>query len=622
MVHFVKKSSCFVFLWAMAIAPASGQDVGAASSGNWNDPTTWTTTIVPGSSNNVYIGSTYPSGAAATATVTISGPDELANNVYLGDGAGTSGTLDISGGFKLLISNPSGSLTLGENGGVGAVVESTGGFFVVPNLNVENGSSLSFGANDVATTLVVETGSSATTAATGNVTGNVAVYGGSTLNLGANLSITQTLDVRDTNTAINMNGHSITANDIYLGWYDGQAVTLDRGGAGGTLTANVLRVGNESFDLLSTDQVKALFLTNATSTLNSGVSVGTLGLASNSTATTTETGNITTQVQISSGSTLNLGANLNITGNFGVQDTGSVVNMNGHSITAQAVLLGWLDGQAVTLDRGGAGGTLSATELLVGNETFNLVAGDSIAALEVGYHAIVTTASVGNVTADVAVTSGATLNLSANLDLNFTGPSALTTYGQINVQDAGSTLDAHGHSITADTLLVGLNGTSAVTVANLGQLTVNTLEMGNGSLLTLHGGDTIASGITLNAGSVLTVDETNGTGLTYGGSSITFSATNPGSIHLVFAPDSSANWDFRWQYTGSSDWISTIDGLINSGKITISGASNYSVYDAGGYTYIGIGASSVPEPSSLVLACLAAIGVTIGLARRRGRMGR
>jgi hypothetical protein len=616
---FIRTGPVAFVIWAITNAASFGQDIGAVGNGAWNNAATWMGTVVPASSSNVYIGSMYPTGAATMATVTISGSDELANNVYLGDGAGTSGTLDISGGFKLLISNPSGSLTLGENGGTGSVVESTGGFFNVPTVNVENGSSLGFGASDVATTLVVETGSTATTAATGNVTGNVGVFGGSTLNLGASLTISQTLDVRDTNTVINMNGHSITANNIYLGWYDGQAVTLNRGGAGGTLTANVLRVGNESFNLLSTDKVGALFLTNATSSLNSGVTVSTLGLFSSSTASTTETGNVTAQVQISSGSTLNLGANMNITGNFQVQDAGSIVNMNGYSITAAAVFLGWNGSAAVTLDRGGAGGTLTSTELLVGHGTFSLVAGDTTAVLELASNATVTTAAVGNITSDVSVASGSTLNLGANL--NLTGPSNLAITGQINIQDAGSTLNAQGHAIAADSLLVGVNGTSAVSVTNLGLVTLNTLDVGHGSMLTLHGGDTINTSITLSGGSVLTVDQTNGTGLTFNGTSLSSLTIDPSSIDLIFTASSSPNWDFRWKDpSGGGNWIGAIEAMIGSGEIL--GASGYSVYDSGGYTYIGISTASVPEPSSLVLACLATAVVAVSVARRRRDTGR
>ena len=71
---------CWRFLPALALAFALGigaraamaADYGAVTSGTWSDPSTWTSSAgpgVPGSYDNAYIASTYPSGAAATAYV-------------------------------------------------------------------------------------------------------------------------------------------------------------------------------------------------------------------------------------------------------------------------------------------------------------------------------------------------------------------------------------------------------------------------------------------------------------------------------------------------------------------------------------------------------------------------
>ena len=65
------------------------------SNGNWNDPTIWTGGAVPNSSSNVYIGSTYPTGGDATATVTVSQP-QSASYVYMGDASGSFGTLSLN----------------------------------------------------------------------------------------------------------------------------------------------------------------------------------------------------------------------------------------------------------------------------------------------------------------------------------------------------------------------------------------------------------------------------------------------------------------------------------------------------------------------------------------------
>ena len=80
----------FVFVsaaCAVLSAAAFAQDVGAVNNGDWSNGSIWTSGTVPGSSNNVYIGSTYPTWSAWTATVTVS-VNESASSVYLGgDGA-------------------------------------------------------------------------------------------------------------------------------------------------------------------------------------------------------------------------------------------------------------------------------------------------------------------------------------------------------------------------------------------------------------------------------------------------------------------------------------------------------------------------------------------------------
>src|SRR5580692_7798025 len=86
--------------WVASVgAAALAQDTGAQGSGNWESASIWTGGTVPNSSNNVYIGSTYPAsppapGAAGTATVTLTAA-ESADNVNVGYGSPTDGTLDL-----------------------------------------------------------------------------------------------------------------------------------------------------------------------------------------------------------------------------------------------------------------------------------------------------------------------------------------------------------------------------------------------------------------------------------------------------------------------------------------------------------------------------------------------
>jgi hypothetical protein len=111
MTGWMKSLVVFMAAWVMASAAASAQNVGAKASGNWIDPTIWTTGTVPNSSNNAFIGSTTPAGCAAMATVTLV-QNQSAANLTLGDGNNTSGTVDL-GSNKLTIGD---TLTIGLNG--------------------------------------------------------------------------------------------------------------------------------------------------------------------------------------------------------------------------------------------------------------------------------------------------------------------------------------------------------------------------------------------------------------------------------------------------------------------------------------------------------------------------
>jgi hypothetical protein len=234
--------------------------------------------------------------------------------------------------------------------------------------------------------------------------------------------------------------------------------------------------------------------------------------------------------------------------------------------------------------------------------------------LQLDNGASASTTGSGTVTGNIDVYSGSTLNLGANLSLS----------GYLNVQD-GSTFNAQGHALTADTLYAGWNGSSAATLINLGPAALTNLYVGNttaGTNLTLHGGDVVNSLIDLRGGSVLTVQQAGGIGLTLNGTSASSLTIDPSSMDLVFNLNTTPNWDFRWKDPSSGgNWIGTIDSLIASGAIVVNSPDGYSVMDQNGYTYIMGGVSSIPEPSSWVLACLATMGVTIGVRgrRRRGR---
>ncbi len=470
--------------WVVIAATAFAQDTGATSNGNWNDPTIWTGGVVPNSSNNVYIGSTYPSGTASTATVTLTA-SATAGSVTLGDGSGTSGTLNLLGNTLAI----SGGLNLGSFSGQGTLIEGDGSF-TSNNVFVQNGNFLAFGSNDGTAYLNLSGGSSATTATIGSVTGDADVLSGSTLTLGADFRVPGGyVNVQDSGSTLDMASHNLVANNFYLGFMGSSTVTLENRG---TITATNVWVGNgQSFTFNAADTSSLLYL------------------ATGAHVTTAATGNVTTNAEIHSGSTLSLGADM-------------------------------------------------------------------------------------------------------------------TLAGYLNLMDSGSTFNAQGHALTADTFYVGALGTSSVIVSNLGLVTLNNLLVGNsttGSDLTLHGGDVVNGQIALTSGSVLTVQQTNAIGLTLNGTAAGDLSIDPSSMDLIFTLNNGPNWDFRWKDPAGANWISTIDSMIGSGQIMITAPDGYSVVDQRGYTYIMGGFSSVPEPSSLVLAFLGTIGFAVATATRRRRTG-
>ena len=476
MGKWTRQIAFIVAAWAAANLTSRAQDTGAISNGIWEDPTIWTAGTVPGSSNNVYIGSTYPSGAAATATVTLTQAED-ANNVYLGNGSGTNGTLNVVGNSLVVL----GSLYVGVGGGVGTIQESGGALDAV-SAYVYNGNSLTLGTFDGVGYLQLNNGSTARTTTSGNIGGAIDVFTGSTLNLG---------------------------NSINTGY--------------------------------------------------------------------------------SSGNYLN------------VQDSGSVLDMNGHSVTTGAIEFGWNGSSAVTIQNQG---TIATQSFFLGNGMiYSFLSTDSVGIANVS-GATLTTAATGNITADASVFLGGTLNLGANLNL----------IGGGLVVDLGGTVDAHGHGITVSFLSVGSAGTASL--LNAGPVQVTDLDIGSGSTLTLHGGDVVNTQMLLTGGSVLDVQETNGTGLTLNGTLLSSLTIDPSQMNLIF--DANSGWDFRWADPTGGNWIGTIDGMIASGQIEITNGSGYQVYDSGGYTYVGFQSASVPEPSSLVLAVLASVGIASGIMRRRG----
>jgi hypothetical protein len=494
-----------IFLTAAAITvladplAARAGDYGAVTSGNWNSSSTWTPSGIPGPSDRALIGSTIPSGAAATATVILT-QNQQANHVELGRGAGTSGTLDL-GNFNLIAN----ALTLGDNGGTGAITRGTG-FFDVANLRLSN-SSLSMSASDRAHSLYLndDDGSAiVSTAAVGNVTRWVSVGSGSTLTLGADLSVELDVNVQGNNSTLDAQGHRIIAGQLSLGYGGTNVQLLNRG----DLTLSDLSVHNQNLNLRAADVVRTFQLHNGGTTFatDPAATVDRLLLFDGSAAWTAAMGNVTEWVQVESGSRLTLGADLSLS-TVNVQGNNSALDAQGHKITAFALRLGYGGGTNVQLLNRG---DLTVNELYVSNQGLNLRASDTVTtyylsnggttfapgavvqSLYLSNGATATTAAAGNITSTIKVESGSTLTLGSDLSVT----------GLVDVSGTNSTLNAQGHKITAGTLNL-VAGTNAQ-LQNKGDLAVGNLSVSSMNLH-LSATDTVTNSVRVYTNGTVTL---------------------------------------------------------------------------------------------------------------------
>lgn len=482
--------------------------------GTWTTASIWTPSGgPPGVNDTAYIGRTGLPAAAIDATVTLT-QNQATQNVYLGYGAGASGTLNL-GNFNLAAAE----LALGSNGGMGAITRGSG------SLNVfrlqTSASNLAMTASDRAIDLILGNGSSVTTAATANVSDSAWVQSGSTLTLGADLSIGglangYNIEVSGVNSTLNAQGHKITTNDLSIGWefvnsfrVPGSNVVnfLNRGDLD---VARSLFVANQSFDLTAADRVNGFALANASTYLAPGVGIQRLELDDGSTATTTDVGNIAFGAFVDGGSTLTLGADLNVgnvVGNEFVSVGGndSILDAQGHKITAWGLTVGYGDTNARLVNRG----DLDVVQLYLANDSLDLTAADRVtnftllhgsthldpvSGLERLYlgGATATTSAVENVTRSVDVTDGSTLSLGADLAVS-----------EATVSGANSQIDADGHNITATNSLVLASENGIEQLVNRGNLAVTNLRV-VGQCLDLGSDDRVTDFTLINGESSLT----------------------------------------------------------------------------------------------------------------------
>lgn len=439
--------------------PLRAADIGAAvANGNWNAGSSWTGGVVPGSNDNVYIGSLYPTGSVNVSTISLL-QNQSAGSVSLGVSGGASGTLNL-GTSKLTAAN----LYLGTSagsGGTGVVTRGAGGTFAISSqVYVDGINSLTFATGDTTWGLSLTQGAQATTAAAGNVTNSVYIDSGSALKLGAQLNTGSggTIDVRAG--TLNAQGNAIKAGTLFLGWYGEPSTLLNKG----ALDVGNLYVADRTFDLSSGDTVTAFYLRNATTALPAGVTVSQLNLSTGSVATAAG-GSVSNQVSVDA-SQLAFGGAMSLTGGLYVYN-GGTVDLGNHALVTANL---YLDGAASALFNRN---TLTVTSNLTaaGGHAFTFQSTDTTAGLLVtGSGSTATTAATGNVTASASVSQGGRLTLGAPLNLGS---------GYLDVQSG--TVNAQGRAITAGSIYLGWFGGPAV-LQNRGALTATSLYVANQSL--------------------------------------------------------------------------------------------------------------------------------------------
>ena len=602
-------------------------DYGAAQSGNWENPSTWISSGVggtyPGSNDNAYIGSYYPTGAASTATVTLI-QNESVSSLVLGLYQGDQGTLALNGNTLTASYISIGSQTLG---GIGAINESGGGSFSTTSLQVCLGNTLTFGMSDVAQNVNVY--GSVTTTATSNIAGNL--YSSGALTLGADLNVGAGNIVFGSGT-VNAQGHNISAYSIDIGG-GGQFPILNNVG---TITANTLDIAFGSLTLKTTDSITGSLSagTDATVTINSALNLsgtlyvntegslnaqghsltandielgylgngfgptGTEWTLANRGAITTDTlgvsygslaltaaDSVTGNLTVGTGGAVTLGANLNLSGNLNlgnydfkeISGSPATLDMAGHNISANAIVLG-VDGDTWSLLNPGV---LTTNSLTVISGSLPQGGVYNIGALTLADNATLTTSSTTNITGSVTLETAAMLTLGAPLSLS--GALTLTTNASLNAQ---------GMAINASEISIGYSGSGAASLTNPGPINTTDLYIGNGSQLTLSSGSTVVSDLVYLAGTgtTLTVNQSNGqtTEFTLNGAYAGALVFDPGpSLILDLASSSSNDWIFRWLDPADGNWIGVIESDIASGDIVINAPGGYQVYDRDGYTYIG-----------------------------------
>jgi hypothetical protein len=317
--------------------------------------------------------------------------------------------------------------------GVGTFVLSASDSVANFQLDIASGT-----LNSTVGSLTLTRSAQAATTLAGSVTGSVSLDTSSLLTLAASMSLSGNLDIERSST-LDMAGHPISAYNVLLGWNQNQPFNVINRS---TITTSYLQLGAGTFNLIASDSVLNLNLSNS---------------AAMATATT---GNVTGNVSLDYSSLLTLGASMSLSSNFDFE-RGATLNMAGHPLSANAVYVGWYQNQPVTVLNRAA---ITANYLQVGAGTFNLIPADVVSTLDVSNTASVTTAATGNITQAVLLDFNGSLTLGSSMSLGT----------QIDIE-RGGVLNMANQPLTVPTVYLGWYDGQPGNVVNSGSITTNYL---------------------------------------------------------------------------------------------------------------------------------------------------